>query len=150
MTVCCKVRSIIYIFAICSNRPKEHPRAINYKHWICASPEAKVEMETLLRNNKNLRDGELGYIGRVPEIYNLDGKCLTPDQYPSLQGAIVEVAAFISHDIYNINRVRTDNYFADLSYMTVLKPAPPPPNSPAKSRGFLQSPDRINKKQRFN
>jgi len=76
-------------------------------------------MQNLLRNNQNLRDGEQGYIGRIPEIYDLDGNYLTPEQYPSLQGAMVEIAMFISHDVYNISRVRSDNYFADLSYMTV-------------------------------
>src|SRR5882762_7904626 len=127
---------------------KEHPQSINYKHWICAADEAKVEMQNLLRNNQNLRDGEQGYIGRIPEIYDLDGNYLTPEQYPSLQGAMVEIAVFISHDVYNISHVRSDNYFADLSYMTVLRRAPPPPNSPAKSQGFLQSPDRANKRKR--
>ena len=71
-----------------------------------------------------------------------------PDRFPELKGATVEVAATLSHEVMNGDKGKCDNFYADLSYMTVLQSAPPSPVSPLKKKGLYVPPRHLAKKRR--
>jgi len=83
----------------------------------------------------------------VAPVFDLDGEQILPHCFLSLKGAIVEVAATISHEIMGGDRGKTDNFYADLSYIIILEPAPPSPESLVKKRGLYVPPRHLAKKR---
>jgi len=69
-----------------------------------------------------------------------------PDHFSSLKSALIEVVATFSHEVMGSDRGKCDNFYADLSYITLLKPAPPSLFSPLKKRGLYVPPHHLAKK----
>jgi len=106
-------------------------------------------MRQLLENNKRVQENGqgMGYIGNVIPVYNLDGQVVPPDSLPSVKGSVVEVVAFLSIETLTFNGVKKDNFFADVSYLSMLQAPPPPSLSPAQQRGLLSAPSRVLKRK---
>jgi len=64
---------------------------------------------------------------------------ILPDRFPNLKGALVEVAATVSHEVTGSDRGKSDNFYTDLFYIAILEPAPPSPLSPLKKKGPVRS-----------
>jgi len=112
----------------------KYSHTLHYKNWVCASAEANAELQLLIENNKSLREDAKGYIGYVVPAFTANGDHILPSQLKTLAGAVVEVSAFVSHEVFGSGSNRTDNFFLDISYITILDDAPPPAVSPAKKR----------------
>jgi len=87
------------------------------------------------------------HIGHVAPAFNLKGEQIMPHWFLDLKGMIVEVTATITHKVMNSDGGRSDNFLADLSYITVLGSAPPSPLSPLKKRGLYVPPHHFAKKR---
>ena len=139
---------ILHVYSV-AYYPIDLDPPFHVDNWVCSSSDAKSEMQDLLGNNKRVRDSGqgMGYIGNVIPVYDLNGQPVPPDGLQSLKGSVVEVVAFISNETLTFNGVKKDNFFADVSYLSVLQPPPRASQSPAQQRGLLSAPSRVLKRK---
>jgi len=123
-----------------------HPK-LDIKNWVCDSNDAKAALQSILDANDAATSDKKMYIGHVAPVFDLEGEQILPDQFPDLKGAVVEVAVTISHEVMNGEKGKSDNFYADLSYITILQRAPASPVSPLKKRGLYAPPHHLAKKR---
>jgi len=106
-------------------------------------------MRSLLQNNEKVLNAGSGngFIGNVVQVFGLDGKLVLPEQLWTVKGCVIEVVAFISQETLKIGGVKKNNFYADVSYMSILHPAPPRTASPAQARGFMVMPSCVLKRK---
>jgi len=76
-----------------------HDPKLDFANWICESDDAKSALRGILDGNDATGGDNKTYIRRLAPVFDLKGEQVLPDRFSTLKGALVEVAATISHEI---------------------------------------------------
>ncbi|THH12415.1 hypothetical protein EW146_g7713 [Bondarzewia mesenterica] len=107
------------------------------ENWTLKNKDVKTDLDKLIHENEKDQPDMPKYLGRVIPVFNMDGSLVFPNEFEAaLRGAVVEIAATITHDVFTNAAKPTDNYYADIRYITILQRPPRTPESPSKKRGF--------------
>ncbi|KAI0069177.1 hypothetical protein BV25DRAFT_1910874 [Artomyces pyxidatus] len=106
-------------------------------NWKCRSNEAQSALEEIIESNDEILRSDIPdaamHFGQVIPVFKASGDLVFPNNFEkALRGATVEICAAISHEVIQ----GSDNFYADIRYITILDDPPPPPSSPSRKRGF--------------
>ena len=96
--------------------------------WWCKTKHARQELLRIIEQGR--------YVGVPLPAYGVAGGLIPPRAYESaLKGAVVQVKAVLTHQYFA--GPKTDNFFADIRELKVIKRPPPLPVSSSK-RKFME------------
>src|SRR5882757_3774512 len=129
-----------------TDRATDKDPKFNFHNWNCKYDDAKDALRKIIEDNSSMDPSKEKYIGHVVPIFDLHGTPILPDDFSSLPGTVVQVAATISHEVLTErDRSKSENFYADVSYIIVLKTAPLLLDSPSRKRGVGVAPHHLSK-----
>ena len=94
--------------------------------WPCQSPSARQAFQEMLSDHK--------FRPNPVQVYDTDGSQVPPKEWHNkLPGADVRVKVVITHQWFTAASNRSDNYYADIVELHILRP-PRPKASPVKAK----------------
>jgi hypothetical protein len=137
---------LFYLFSTIINLHSALHYKLNSNNWVCKSDDDQAAPRRIINDNNDLQnEHEIHWSYYVVPIFNR-GEQMMPDHFHKLKDVLVEVGATITYEVMTTKLGKTDNFYADISYIIVLQDAPLP-TFPSKKRGNGNVPNHPIKKK---